>query len=89
MNNISFLLQKYLSLGLKEDNIKNTIIKSINDVCGITVDKSNVKVGGESINIDVYGVEKAEIFINKQKIEDQIKIEIEKLGYKFSDREMR
>jgi hypothetical protein len=88
MNNISILLEKYLSLGLKEKNIKQAISKSIEDNCGFTVDNKKIKIQNKTLKVEVFGSEKSEIFINKEKIQKQFKEEIKKLGYDFSDREL-
>ena len=88
MNNISLFLQKYLSLGFKEEKIKNIIIETIKEVCNVEITKKQIKVTDQNINIEVFGAEKSEIFINKDKITEQIKSKISENGYNFSDREI-
>jgi hypothetical protein len=89
MNNISFLLEKYLSLGLKEENIKKIIVESIKEGSGVDVDITKIKVQKNIIKInDVFGVQKSEIFMNKNEIDEIMKNKLEKKDYKFSDREL-
>lgn len=89
MNNISFLLEKYLSLGLKEENIKKIIVESIKEGSGVDVDITKIKVQKNIIKInDVFGVQKSEIFINKNRIDELMKEKMKKEDYKFSDRDM-
>jgi len=89
MNNISFLLEKYSKIGLKEEKIKKIISDSIKKGSGVEVDISKIKVQKNIINInDVFGVQKSEIFMNKNKIDEIMKEQMNKEEYKFSDREL-
>jgi hypothetical protein len=88
INNISALLQKYAHVGLKDSQIKNSLLESIQEASGVEVDKDSIKISNSSIKIDVQGPEKAEIFINSDKIKQLFIEKVESLGYKFSDRKI-
>ena len=89
MENISFFLEKYSKLGFKESKTKEIIIDSVKEVCFVELNKDQIKIQNENIKIETEGVEKSEIFINKEKILNKIKEKIEESGLFFHKEEIR
>ncbi len=73
MEQISFYLKKFENLGLKESNIKKVVVECVKDASGIDLLVDDIEVNDNQIKIKRVGIEKAEIFINKSKIESLIK----------------
>ena len=81
MLNINAYLSKYDNLGLKEKEIKDYFLESIKDICGIVVDNEKVQISDNYINLDIQGVEKSEIFINQEKIQELFGVKLGERGY--------
>lgn len=82
MNDISFYLKKYSNVGLESKTIKESVISSIKEICNIDIEYENIKINNKNLVINVLGPEKTEIFINKEKIQENIIKKINKKGYK-------
>lgn len=73
MQQISFYLKKFESIGLRESSIKKTIIDSVASVTGISLLTEDIVVKNGKITIQKIGPEKSEIFIHRKEIEELIK----------------
>lgn len=72
MNQISLLLKKYENLGFKESDLKKKIIEVIKIETGVDLEKDNIKIHDMTATIVVSGAAKAELFLKRKKIEEQI-----------------
>ncbi len=88
MFNIANFLQKYASIGLKEENIKKCLIEAISESCNVVVSKEKIKFSNKTILINVSGAEKAEIFMNRGKINTLFYNKINSAGYKISEKKI-
>jgi len=73
MEQISFYLKKFEKLEIKGDRLKEEIIKTINNLLNIKIEKKNIIIlkTGE-IKIKLIGSKKTIIFLNKEKIGEEI-----------------
>lgn len=88
MFNIASFLQKYASIGLKEESIKKFLIESIKDACGVDVTKEKIRFSNEVVSINVSGAEKTEIFMSKEKINKTFYDKVTAAGYKISEKKI-
>ncbi len=72
MNQISLYLKKYENFGFKEADLKKKIIEIVKKETGIELDKENISVKDMTANINVSGAAKAELFMKRKIIEEQI-----------------
>lgn len=72
MNQISLYLKKYEAIGFKDTDLKNRIIEVIKKETGIEIDKTKISINDMSVNISVSGAAKAELFLKRKSIENQI-----------------
>ena len=78
MELISFYLKKFEKLGLRDKNIKEVVISSINEITSIEINEKDLELNRDSIKIKKTGPIKSEIFIHKSKIENLIKERLNK-----------
>lgn len=77
MEQISFYLEKFKNLKLKDEDLKKRIRKIVLEESGVELEKKDVVVlKNGSVKIYKTGSEKAAIFLSKNKIEDKINKEI-------------
>lgn len=88
MEKISFYLERYSNIGLKEKKIKNLLIESIKELCDINLLEEEIKISNNIIKINVSGVIKTEIFIKRENIKDLFYKKIEENSYKISDKKI-
>ena len=88
MQGLSFYLNKYKDIGLKERQIEESLIKSIKDICNIEISKENIKISQNSINLNIKGIEKNEIFISKNEIQEKFQESLNELGYKLDEKKI-
>lgn len=88
MEKISFYLEKYQEIGLKEQKIKNLLVQSIQEICHFEINSENIKFSNKIIKIDVIGSKKTEIFIQREKIKTLFYQKIEENSYKMSNRKI-
>jgi len=88
MKGLSFYLDKYKDIGLKERQIEESLVKSIKDICNIEINKEDVKIRQNSINLNIKGIEKNEIFILKNEIEDKFQEYLNELGYRLDEKKI-
>lgn len=72
MNQISLLLKKYENLGFKESDLKKKIIEVVKKETGVELEKDNIKLYDMTATLMVSGAAKAELFLKRKVIEDQI-----------------
>jgi hypothetical protein len=72
MQDISFYLKKFENLGLKEKNIKKSLIDIVKKESGVELEDDDIKLVSDQIKINKTGPEKTEIFIHKPAIEKAI-----------------
>ena len=88
MKEISFYLTKYNNIGRDQRLIKKSLIDSIKEVCGIVVDKNNVKINKKTINLDIQGPKKSEIFIKNNKVQKKFNEKMEDNGIKIDTKKI-
>jgi hypothetical protein len=72
MNQISLLLKKYENLGFKESDLKKKIIEIVQKETGVELKKDDIKIFDMNATLKVSGAAKAELFLKRRKIEEQI-----------------
>lgn len=72
MNQISLYLKKYENFGFKELDLKKKIIEIVKKETGVELSKENILVNDMTANINVSGAAKAELFMKRKIIEQQI-----------------
>lgn len=72
MNQISLYLKKYEGLGFKESDLKKKIIEIVKKETGVELDKEMISVKDMTANISVSGAGKAELFMKRKIIEEQL-----------------
>ncbi len=72
MNQISLYLKKYENFGFKEADLKKKIIEIVKKETGVELDKEMISVNDMTANISISGAGKAEMFMKRKIIEDQI-----------------
>lgn len=82
MQNIAFYLQKYSKIGFKQESFKKCLIDAVQEVCNIVIDQKQIKITNDTIFVNVVGVEKSEIFLNKEKINKVFNTNLESKGGK-------
>jgi hypothetical protein len=88
MKDISFYFSKYKDLGLKQKQIEESLIKSIEDICGFVADKENIKITQKAVSLNIKGVEKNEIFIHKKEVQERFQELLQNLGYKLDNKKI-
>lgn len=88
MFNIALFLQKYSSIGLKEETIKKFLIETIKEVAGVEIVKEKIKFGKDSVSLSVSGAEKTEIFMGRDKINRIFLEKVNSAGYKISEKKI-
>lgn len=69
MKGISLLLEKYKTIGIKEDELVDTVCEVINNLFGDdTIDRSKVSMSDGVVHMDVSGALRSELFLHKEKI---------------------
>jgi uncharacterized ubiquitin-like protein YukD len=76
MEKIELFLEKYKNFGQSEKKLKEKIIKTIKDFFDINLETRQIEIKNGKIFIKISGVEKAEIFLNKNKLEKILEKEI-------------
>lgn len=76
MQDISFYLKKFENLGLKESNIKKSVIEIVKKKAGVSLEESDIKLVSDQIKINKTGPEKTEIFIHKSAINKALNDEL-------------
>lgn len=72
MQNISLYLEKFKSLGLKDKQSKDLVIEVIKDVCGVSLTSKQVVSKGSEFVCNVTGSQKAVLFLNKEKVIEEV-----------------
>lgn len=72
MENISIYLEKFKSLGFKERELKDVVIKVFKDKINVDLKRENIDLNNELMRINISGVEKSEFFIYKDLIQKEI-----------------
>ena len=80
MQNIAFYLQKYSKIGFKQESFKKCLTEAVKEVCNIVIDQKQIKINNDTIFVNVVGVEKSEIFLNKEKINKVFNLNLESKG---------
>ena len=88
MFNIAFYLEKYSSIGLKEKNIKNFLIEAIREGSGVEITSEKIKITPNLISLNISGAGKAEVFMNKEKINKIFFDKATNSGYKIIDKKI-
>ena len=88
MQGISFYLSKYKDVGLKQRQIEESLLKSIKEICNIEISRDKIKIHQSSISLDIKGIEKNEIFISKNQIQDKFQELLSELGYSLDERKI-
>lgn len=88
MNDISFYLGKYSNIGLKERQIKDSLLTAIEEICGFTVDNEKVKINNININLDLQGPEKSEIFIKTKQVQERFTDKLQEYGHNIGERKI-
>ena len=88
MFNIALFLQKYSSIGLKEESIKKFLIESIKDATNVEIAKEKIKFGKESVSLNVSGAEKTEIFMKREVINKTLLEKVNSAGFKISEKKI-
>lgn len=86
MEKISFYLEKYQEIGLKEKKVKDLLIQSIQEICNFEINSEDIKFSNKIIKINVIGSKKTEIFIKREKIKILFYQKIKESSYKISDK---
>jgi len=77
MDQISLYLEKFKTIGSKREKVFKIVHDAVKSETGIELTKEEVRVDN-SIKISKSGSEKAEIFLNKKKIEERISRDLER-----------
>jgi hypothetical protein len=72
MNQVSLYLKKYENFGFKEADLKNKIIEVVKKETGVELKKKEIFLKEMTANISVSGAAKAELFLKRKIIENQI-----------------
>ena len=88
MFNIALFLQKYSSIGLKEESIKKFLIESIKEAANVEITKEKIKFGKESVSLNVSGAEKTEIFMKREMINKTFLEKVNSAGFKISEKKI-
>lgn len=88
MFNIALFLQKYSSIGLKEESIKKFLIESIKEATNVEITKEKIKFGKESVSLNVSGSEKTEIFMKREMINKTFLEKVNSAGFKISEKKI-
>lgn len=72
MENISIYLEKFKSLGFKERELKDVVIKVFKEKINVDIERVDIDFNNELMRINISGVEKSEFFINKELIQKEI-----------------
>jgi hypothetical protein len=86
MYNISLFLNKYSQIGLKERQIKQSIIEAIKKVCGLDIEEEKIKIEGKNLLINVQGPIKSEIFINLEEIQEEFRSSLKEKGQQLDQK---
>lgn len=73
MQQISFYLKKFETLEIKDSGLIKIIISVVSDLVKVDLDKKDIVIKNGQITIKKTGPEKTEIFINRLRIEKEIK----------------
>ncbi len=76
MYNISFFLEKFKNVGLKERLLKGVVVKIIAEECGINITLDNVQLKNTIITLKIPITSKSQVFIKKLKILKRCEVEI-------------
>jgi hypothetical protein len=71
MQQISFYLKKFDSLGFDEAVYKKELIKIISSKCNINLKEDDIKIVRDKLIISKIGPEKTEIWLKKNEIEKE------------------
>lgn len=74
MFNISIYLEKFQKINATDSSLKDFIVNSINKVIKIKIGKNMVEIKKNTVRLRVNQVVKNEIFINKNKIADELNL---------------
>lgn len=88
MFNIALFLQKYSSIGLKEESIKKFLIESIKEATNVEIAKEKIKFGKESVSLNISGAEKTEIFMKREIINKTFLEKVNSAGFKISEKKI-
>ena len=88
MFNIALFLQKYSSIGLKEESIKKFLIESIKEATNVEITNEKIKFGKESVSLNVSGAEKTEIFMKREMINKTFLEKVNSAGFKISEKKI-
>lgn len=72
MNQISLYLKKYETIGFQEQDLKKKIIEIIQKETGVELSNNSIKINDATAVISISGAAKAELFIKRKLIEDQL-----------------
>lgn len=73
MFNISIYLEKFQKISTTNSALKDFIIDSINKIIKIKLNKDSVEIRKNRVYLKINQVVRNEIFINKEKIADELK----------------
>jgi hypothetical protein len=82
MESISIYLEKFKDFGLKEQLLKETICEILDKEYSVSVNNKDIELRNGEMIIKVSGVEKSELYINKESIISDIEKELSKDTYK-------
>lgn len=73
MQNIALYLERFKSLGIKEEEYRKRVQQAAFTVCGVTIDDKKIAYKNGVVTINVSGPAKTLIFLHKEKIEAEVK----------------
>jgi hypothetical protein len=72
MEQIQFYLEKFKNFKLKDQDLKDEIIKIVKEKTKVNVDLKEISINNGNIRINKVGPEKSEIFIHRAEIEKEL-----------------
>jgi hypothetical protein len=80
MESISLFFSKYQNLGLEQKLIRRSAIEALKEVCGVDVEKEQIKIIRGEIIVLLSGSAKSQILIKKNTLNKKFLEKINSLG---------